>query len=150
MKRSLLRALAGTLVGVLLTAQISIAAYACPALLSPSATNMQMPPVPPASAWLDERSSAKAGMPMAQMSDCDDMAGGPEASYPNLCAEHCKYGQQSDQAPTVNVPVAVLSALYAISPVPVLAPSPRPTAATMNALVAASPPHTLTHCVFRI
>ena len=150
MTRSFLRAIARTLVGMLLIAQISIAAYACPAMLSPAAANMQMLPVPQAGASLDERSSTTARMPMAQMSDCDDMVDGPQAPYSNLCAEHCKYGQQSDQAPTLNVPVAVLSALYATAPVPVLAPPPRPAAATANALVAASPPHTLAHCVFRI
>lgn len=147
MTRSFLRAVARGLVGGLLMAQMAIAAYACPALSSGALGNMQMP-VPSASPH--ERGQADAGMPMAQSSNCDDMAGTMDASSPNLCAEHCKYGQQSDKAPTLNTPAAVLTALYATPLVPEPAPPPRSAAAMLSALVAASPPHTVLHCVYRI
>lgn len=147
MTRSFLSAVARGLVGVLLTAQMAVAAYACPTLLSPAAAAMQ---TPPASASPHERSSANASVPMAQMTNCDDMAGTMAASSPNLCAEHCKYGQQSDHAATLNAPAAVLVALYVMPPVPAMATPPRPAAATMSALVAASPPHAILHCVQRI
>jgi hypothetical protein len=81
---------------------------------------------------------------------CNDMTGAMDPSSPNLCAEHCKYGQQSDHAPTLNVPAAVLTALYVTPPVPVVASPPRAAADTMSALVAAAPPHAIAHCVFRI
>ena len=139
MTRSFLRAVARGLVGVLLIAQMAIAAYACPALSSAATGTMQMPPT-----------SAEQGQPMAQSSNCDDMVGAMDPSSPNLCAEHCKVGQQSDKAPTLNTPVAVLTALYATPLVPETAPPPRPAAATLSALVAASPPHTILHCVYRI
>ena len=72
----------------------------------------------------------------------------PEAA--NLCAEHCKQGRQGDQASTLTVPAALLKALYAIAPsLPGTAP-PRPAAAPLSALVAASPPHAILHCVYRI
>jgi len=46
--------------------------------------------------------------------------------------------------------VALLTALYTTTPaLPGKAP-PRPTAATLSALVAASPPHAILHCVYRI
>lgn len=147
MTRSFLKAVARCLVGVVLMAQMAISAYACPAMALPAAPTMQMPA---ASDSTDERGSANADLPMAQTSNCDDMAGSMDASAPNLCAEHCKYGQQSDHAPTLNAPAVVLTVLYAMPLVPVTAPPPRPAAATLSALVAASPPHAILHCVHRI
>lgn len=147
MTRSFLRAVARGLIGVVLMAQMIVSAYACPALASPSATTMQMPA---ASVSADEQSSANADMPTAQASNCDDMTGAMDAGSPNLCAEHCKMGQQSDHAPTLTAPAVVLTALYVTPLVPVMAPLPRPAAGTLSALVAASPPHAILHCVHRI
>lgn len=146
MTRSLLRAVACGLVGVLFIAQMAIAAYACPALASGAAGNMQMP-VPSASPH--GRGQVEVGMPMAQSSNCDEMVGTMDPSSANLCAEHCKYGQQSDKAPTLNAPTAVLTALYVTPLVPEPAPLARTAAATLSALVAGSPPHTVLHCVYR-
>lgn len=147
MTRSFLRTVARGLVGVLFMAQMAIAAYACPALASGATGNMQMPAL---NASPDEGGQADGGMSISASSNCDDMAGAMDASSPNLCAEHCKYGQQSDKAPTLNAPAAVLTALYATPLVPELAPPPRSAAATLSALVAASPPHAILHCIFRI
>ena len=143
MTRTFLRAVARGVAGMLLMAQMAIAAYACPAVLSPSGATML-----PAS--VDEGRAANTGMPMARMGPCDDMAGAMDALSANLCAEHCKHAQQSDHAPTLNAPPAVLTALYAAPLVPGTAPPPRPAAATLSALVAAAPPHAILHCVFRI
>ena len=145
MTRGFLRALARGLVGVLITAQMAIAAHACPALLSPSAVNQQ---ISAAGDSADERREAILGTPMGRASNCDDVTGAMGPLSTNLCAEHCKYGQQSDHALTLNAPMAVLIALYTNLLVP--EPPPRLAAATMSALVAASPPHTLLHCVYRI
>ena len=82
-----------------------------------------------------------------------DMTMGPlDPQNANLCAEHCKFGQQSDQASTLTVPAALLMALYVAPQVStaLLAGLRRPAAATPSALVAASPPHTVLHCCFRI
>ena len=147
MTRSFLRAVARGLAGGLLMAQMAIAAYACPALSSEATVNMLMP-APSASP--DERGQVDAGMPMARSSHCDDMAGTMDASSPNLCAEHCKYGQQSDKTSTLNAPAAVMTALYATPLLPEPALPARSAAATLSALVAASPPHTVLHCVYRI
>lgn len=143
MKRSRLRVMGLGLVAMLLMAQMAIAAYACPALLSEASGQI---------APLVERGRlADAVMPMAQSSPCDEMVGATDLSSANLCAEHCKYGQQTDKAPTVNVPAAVLNALYASPLVRDLVPPPRSAgAATESALVAASPPHTVLHCVYLI
>ena len=147
MTRSFLKAVARGLIGVVLMAQMIIAAYACPAMLQPSASKVQMPA---ASTSAEAQSGANTDMPMAQASNCDDMGGAMDSSSPNLCAEHCKVGQQSDHAPSLNAPAAVLTALYVTPLVPVVAPLPRPAAATLSALVAASPPHAILHCVHRI
>ena len=144
MKRSWVRTVARGLVGVVVMAQLAIAAYACPAFSAATTTNAQMPA---RSALAEEPDTALAGVPM----NCDDMTGGLiDPSAPNLCAEHCKVGQQSDQAQTITVPAVVLTPLYAAPLVPETALLPRPAAATMSALVAASPPHAILHCVFRI
>ena len=136
MTRRWVRCMAQGLVGVLLFAQMAIAAYACPGRSPAAAGTPQM---------------ATATVHTVQMANCDDMAGAMDAASATLCAEPCKYGQQSDQAPTLNVPVAVLTALYATPPVVEMAAlPPRAAAASISALVAASPPHTVLHCVFRI
>ena len=136
MTRRWVRCVVQGLVGVLLFAQMAIAAYACPGRSPAAAGTPQM---------------ATATVHTVQMANCDDMAGAIDAASATLCAEHCKYGQQSDQAPTLNVPVAVLTALYATPPVTEMAAlTPRAAAASISALVAASPPHTILHCVFRI
>lgn len=128
-------------------AQMAIAAYACPALVAGATGKMQMPAP---SASLDEPGQADAVVSMAHNGNCGDMAGTVDESLPNLCAEHCKYGQQSDKAPTLNAPTVVLTALYAMPVAPEPAPPPRSAAGTLSALVAASPPHTVLHCVYRI
>ena len=146
MTRSSLRAVARVMVGVVLMAQMAIAAYACP-VLSTATADAQTSARATAQ---DQSDAAGAAVAMVSQGNCDDMVGAMDPSSPNLCAEHCKVGQQSDHASTLNVPAAVLSALYVTPLVPETALPPRPAAATMSALVAASPPHTILHCVFRI
>lgn len=147
MTRSFLKTVARGLVGVVLMTQVIISAHACPAMVTPAAADMRMPASSP---MADEQGGANADMPMVQTSNCDDMVGASDSSSPNLCAEHCKYGRQSDHAPTLNAPAVLLTALYAMPLVPETAPLPRPAAATLSALVAASPPHAILHCVHRI
>ena len=136
MTRALLRSLARGLAGVLLFAQLAVAAYACPWLAAPQAS---------------ETALESGGATMsAQMPGCDGMVGATDPEAPNLCAEHCKQGMQSDQASTLTVPTALLKALYAITPLPPGKAPPRPAAAPLSALVAASPPLAILHCVYRI
>ncbi len=159
MKRSLVRGLARGLAGALFLAQMTIAAYACPGLASAIAAGApmaQVQPTPPGSADAapqlavssDPRADAGDAM-AAQMPNCSDMAGAMDPDAANLCAEHCKYGQQSDHAFTLSVPAVVLNALY-IMPVVPPAPLPRSATALTGAPVAAFPPHAILHCVFRI
>ena len=146
MTRSFLRVVARSLVGVLLFAQMAIAAYACPGLSTVSKTDMDMS----AAVVSPGEASVASGSTDAMGSNCDDMAGPMDPSSANLCAEHCKYGQQSDQSSTVTVPAALLTELYVTPSVSDTTPLPPSAAATLSARVAASPPHAILHCVFRI
>ncbi len=146
MTRSFLRVVSRGLVGVVLFAQMAIAAYACPGLSAVSKTDMVMSAV----LVLPGEGSVASGRTDAMASNCDDMSGSMDPSSANLCAEHCKYGQQSDQSSTVTVPAALLTELYVTPSVPDTAALPPSAAATLSARVAASPPHAILHCVLRI
>lgn len=145
MHKGFLRSIAQLLIGCLLFAQLAVAAYACP-----SVSGMEVQLSMPGSAKTD---TSRISMDLAgtSVSNCDEMAMGPlDPQNANLCAEHCKFGQQSDQASTLTVPAALLMALYFAPLEPAPKASLRPAAATPSALVAASPPHTILHCCFRI
>jgi hypothetical protein len=139
MDRSFKRSLAQLLACVLLLAQLAVAAYACPGLQSTSRSATVV-------AQGDETEVDAPTMPGC--SDMDGIALDPDAA--NLCAEHCKVGQQSHEVPSGSVPPVALTALYHLHIEAVSAPSPRPAAARTDALVAASPALAILHCVFRI
>ncbi len=145
MTRQFLRTVCRMLIGVVLFAQLAVSAYACPGLSSAASMKMQM-----AAAAAPDGGSTEAATADRQVPNCGDMAGPMDPEFANLCAEHCHYGQQSDQASTLTVPAVLLNALYVtpLAPEPVAAP--RPAANATSALVAASPPHTILHCCFRI
>lgn len=144
MSRHFLRSICRMLIGVVLLAQMAVSAYACPGL---AASKMQMSP---ATAVASDQAGVSDDGAVQTMANCDDMAGAMDPSFANLCAEHCHQGQQSDQAATLTVPAALLSALYITPLAPEPAASPRPAADATSALVAASPPHAILHCCFRI
>ena len=135
MKRSFLQTVCRTLVGVVLLAQLSIAAYACPLLSAAMKRGSQT------------ATTATAATPAM---DCAEMAGAMDAALPNLCAAHCHYGEQSDQASTLAVPMAVLTARYLTPLAPVPLAAARSLAAAPSALAAAFPPHAILHCCLRI
>ena len=147
MRRHFLRSVCRALIGAVLFAQLAVSAYACPGLLSAAAMKMPMSAAAPAGA--DSTDVATAAPTLPPM-NCEDMAMPMDAAFPNLCAEHCHQGQQSDQAATLTVPAALLTELY-ITPrasEPIVAP--RPAAAATHAGAAAAPPLAILHCCFRI
>lgn len=139
MTRGFLRSVCRALIGVVLLAQMTVAAYACPGLASGSKMNGVMDSATPTDAAIDQ-----------QAADCAGMAGPIDPELANLCAEHCRHGQQSDRAATLTVPAALLSPLYMAAPAPAPALAPRPAADTVSARTAASPPLAIRHCCFRI
>ena len=139
MSRASTRFIARLLVAVLLLAQWSIAAYACPGLGSATPA-MRIGPAMVA---------APAATAEAEMPGCTGMVAALDQDATNLCAEHCKVGQQSHEVPAVSVPQPWLSALYAVPLVPLALPPARPWTSTLDALVAASPPLAVLHCIYR-
>ena len=141
MSRLFVRGLVRWIVVALLFGQLAIAAYACPAWRANTADAGQRGSVGAdcVMAGDDGVTNADSGAPIGAL-DFDS---------PNLCAEHCKYGQQSDQTIGVNVPVAIRWVPFDNNPPRLVESRLRPTAATVSALVSACPPHAILHCVRR-
>jgi len=136
--RLLSRSVFRWLIVALLFGQLAVAAYACPSWAFGAA--------------ITDQSSASvvplANVQGAAVANCDDAMGAMDPELSNLCAEHCKGGDDKDNIRSVDVPVARLRALYEI-PRPLLAPVRRPTATTAGVLAFAFPPHAILHCVLR-
>jgi len=148
MTRASRRGISGVLAGLLLFAQMAVAAYACPGM-SPGAAARASEPLP-ASGTADASRSRPAGEktgPMADMScDCEQ----PDRDAANLCAEHCRYGNQNAESPKApSIPPLLLTG-HVTLPVPdarnLFSPSP----GLPRFIPAASPPHAILHCCFRI
>jgi hypothetical protein len=127
------------LIGAMVFAQMAIAAYACPTLLST--------PQPDAPVAMGASPDTTASTEDGGMAGCDQM----DHSAPNLCAEHCHVGQQSaDQSPTPTVAAALLTALYTLPAQPEPQGHVRLRADMDIEQVAAPPPLAILHCCFRI
>ncbi len=149
MTRTLRRIVCRGLIGVMLFAQLAVAAYACAGLESAAKPAQPMSGV----AVQDDRVACGEAMSdMAadgRLAGCDQMPGMLDPASPNLCAEHCRYGQQSDRTATPTVPVVVLSSLYTVPAVPQASSPARPSAASDSARAAAATPLAILHCRFR-
>jgi len=154
MTRKFKRMVCQGLIGALLFAQWSVAAYACPALSMLSQQLQQGAVVAAADGRamptgdMAAKTTRSAG---ARMTDCDQMARELGNSSPSLCFEHGHYGQQSDQVQVPALPPIALVSLYIIRPmVPEVSPPMSATAVVVGAPAAACPPHTILHCCFRV
>lgn len=138
--RNLSRLIARLLIGVIVFAQVAVAAYACPVMSTGSIIGLSGP-------------APQMGQSMTSAMRVDGMPGGSrlDPSLPNLCAAHCESGQQNaDGKPAPTVPPALLASLYPVVP---STPRDRPTlarAAVDDPPRAASPPLAILHCCFRI
>ena len=136
MPRALKHWICRLMVGVILFAQMSVAAYACP-------SNM-----------VSGNATADAITAMGAMVDCEQMGEGMgrhlDQANPGLCTEHCHPTQQSDHTQAPTVPAALLIALYTVA-LTVDASRPDGLAPTADSrLHAAPPPLSILHCCFRI
>ena len=136
MPRALKHWICRLMVGVILFAQMSVAAYACP-------SNM-----------VSGNATADAITAMGAMVDCEQMGEGMgrhlDQANPGLCAEHCHPTQQSDHTQAPTVPAALLIALYTVA-LTVDASGPDGLAPTADSrLHAVPPPLSILHCCFRI
>ena len=150
MTRGFKRWIARTLIGVMFLAQLAIAAYACPAVAAAmeSAKSANVSQASTEMAAVDEQ-AASAGAPAVQMVNCDQMPAPMDDAAPNLCAQHCQYGQQSDHAATLTTPVVLLTSLYTVAPLSQALQLPPSTDVPVDLLAAVSPPHAILHCCLR-
>jgi hypothetical protein len=147
MSRALSKTISRLLIGVFLFAQFAVAGYACPGLSGMTSMpkgNDAM--VMPSAAASDDVSAVKS----AEMAPgCDQI----DQDAANLCAEHCRFGQQSaDTAPVPVVLAAIPTLLYSLplEPAPLLGSGRSMPAPDANLAAAPPPPHAILHCVFRI
>jgi hypothetical protein len=146
MSRALSKAVSRLLIGVLLFAQFAVAGYACPGL--PGTASMPQGDeamVMPSTAVSDNGKAAKSA---DSARSCDQI----DQDAANLCAEHCRFGQQSaDTAPMPVVLAAMPTLLYWLPLEPDAVPgSVRSFPAFHAVLAAPPPPHAILHCVYRI
>lgn len=122
--RSLRQWLCKLMAGVILLAQLSIAAYACPGLSTPTSMFMDMP-------------------------GCEQMAAPMDKAFPNLCAEHCHQGHQSDLTQVPSLPAIALISLYTVDQPTAEQVSSQPWRPDHVPLAAPPPPLAILHCCFR-
>ena len=133
---ALRRTVGRLLIGVLLFAQLAVASHACPG-------PMGMGPVAsvgPTAAAVD----AAALPPGCEAMDRDGA---------NLCAEHCRLGQQSVDtagAPALSLGIPTLLYSLPLEPRHSLGSGRSFPAPGARLAAAPEPPHAILHCVFRI
>ncbi len=145
MNRHLMRTLARFLAGIMLLAQLMVAAHAC---VVPASLATDVQPLAAASA---EYSRALAPSAEALSPDCDSMAIADNGSlWTNLCAEHCKMGDQSDRGgPELQWSVASPGLWYLHQPAVAVSYTRRTHLLRVDSLAATQPPHAILHCVRR-
>ena len=139
--RNLNRFIARLLVGVLVFAQMTVAAYAC--------AGAQHTVVPGAGASGTEETMLRAAM--TALCDGDIGHAAMDPAQPNLCRAHCQSGQQNaDGKPAPSLSAAIPTSLYprALSVLP--ADIQRASTAPHDPPRKSDPPHAILHCCFRI
>ena len=153
MTRAFKRLVSAGLVGLILFAQLAIAAYACPALQSSGARMQGLEAAGGGDQVVRDDGMATTGNDagLAAMPGCDQMAGAPDEAAPNLCAEHCHFGQQGNQSHVPALPVMTLVSLYTVAAtVPDEASLPVTVRTASLATPAVVPiPHAILHCCIR-
>jgi hypothetical protein len=135
------RFVARLLVGVLLSAQMAIAAYACPVMLNGS-THSTAPSAVMGTGDVAEMQSG--GMETK-------LVGGMDSDLPNLCLGHCQYGQQiADSTSSPSLAAVLLTSLYTLPSLEQSAGLARPIATASGPPSLADPPHAILHCCFRL
>ncbi|MEO7850898.1 MAG: hypothetical protein ABIR94_01420 [Rubrivivax sp.] len=135
------RSIARLLVGVMMFAQMAVAAYACTGALGLTSVDAS-------------RSVMEFGLASPAITGKTDGVadhGTMDRAQPNLCAAHCQSGQQNAAGkPAPEVPVAMAVSLYPQAPVLVPIGTPRVSAALGHPPPLADPPHAILHCCYRI
>ena len=144
--RALSKSIGRLLIGVVLFAQLTVSSYACPGLkgMGSMSSGSAMTAMQVATA-----DAAVVTGPTVMPPGCDQMD--PDAA--NLCAEHCRQGQQSVDtaaAPGVSLGIPTLLYLLPLEPQHSLGSGRSFPAPDAGLDAAPEPPHAILHCVFRI
>jgi hypothetical protein len=144
------------LIGVLLSTQLAIAAYACSGMSRMLIPEQDQPAnAAIAMAGLDLASpiasNPGAGAAANQGNGMDAGCGRLDPAFPNLCVAHYQYGQQSaDHSAAPTVPAALLTSLYTLPPLGESSERTGLASGPNSARAAADPPHATLHCCLRI
>jgi hypothetical protein len=133
--RILRKAIGRLLIGVLLCAHFAVASHACPGM----------------SAMASMGESAASEM-LAGPAEAATHGGTIGQDGPNLCAAHCRQGEQSaDTAQVPAVHAAIPMFLYArpVEAVNRVGSGRVPLARAADPAAPPAPPHAILHCVFR-
>lgn len=151
MTRALKQWLARALIGVMLFSQFAIAAYACPAVAQAMDEVRQDKAVVAnhTAMSLDKGTASVAVSAVQSAQACEQMSASMDDTSPNLCAEHCRQGQQSDQTGTLTVPAVLLTSLYVLAPLSHARPVSASAHSRLDLDAAVSPPHAILHCCWR-
>lgn len=154
MTRTLRQWVCRALIATMLFAQMAVAAYACPALSSfleqAQQSSLALSAAPLAMAMPGDQAVVSNGAAAPEAMDCERMGAAADPALPNLCAQHCQQGHQSDQASTVTVPLVFLTSLYTVALPSKTVPMLPSQDAQPGVFAAVSPPHSILHCCFRI
>ena len=140
MSRSTARFVARLLIGVLVFAQMAVAAYACTATSAASGGGHS-------GATVALRQALDAAAPGVGSADAMPI----DADQPALCVGHCRSShQQVEIKPLPTPPMALTAALYNLEPV-IEEIEPLATLSMVDRPPPqAEPPHTILHCCWRI
>lgn len=153
MTRAFRRSVCRVLIGVLLFAQLAVAAHACPIVAKNVAGSpgMDVAAVNINGAGTAAPDAASVEPDESAASPCDDMARPPEPISANLCSEHCHYGQQTfDPGQVPSLSPTLFTVLYVVPAFVPAEPSRLIPAETRAVPAAALPPHTILHCCLLI
>lgn len=131
MTRSYKRTLARLLLGVLVYAQLAVAAYACGVGSSPGS----------------DRATGPAAVHVEALVHALQM----DADQPTLCVAHCRSGQQNADAKPLPVPpFALVAGYFSLEPLSASGERDSPVLASGSLPPLADPPHAVLHCCLRI
>jgi hypothetical protein len=139
--RTMRRFIARLLAGVMVFAQMAVAAYGCT-----NALDLALEAATP--------SGMAFGMAGAAMTGATDGYAGHgmmDPAQPNLCAAHCQSGQQNAAGkPAPEVPITMPVSLYPQAPLALPSGALLVSTARDGPPPMADPPHALLHCCYRI
>lgn len=144
------RLICRVLIGVFVSAQFAIAAYACPGVSESITTEAAVSGTVVAAEKGTGSMDAHTSMAGPNMDGSDGHAG-LDPMLPNLCSGHCQFGQQAaDHTPAPAVSPALLSALYTLPAADgSSAYGARRARYRESPPGAGDPPHSILHCCFR-